>query len=60
MGSETVVAMTVGIAVMFLAPALVWALVIAGLVRVVREKVRESRTTETGLIQETRHSTGSN
>ena len=40
---EGAVALVIGIAVMFFVPALVWATVIAGLVQIVREKVRESR-----------------
>ena len=44
MGSiEGIVALVIGIAVMFFVPALVWATVIAGLVQIVREKVREDR-----------------
>jgi hypothetical protein len=37
---------------MFLAPALVWALAIGGLVRIVRQRVRESRAAQSGLAQE--------
>ena len=40
---EGAVALIIGIAVVFFVPALVWATVIAGLVQIVREKVRESR-----------------
>ena len=44
MGSiEGTVALVIGIAVVLFVPALVWATVIAGLVQIVREKVREKR-----------------
>jgi len=46
---EGTVALVIGIAVMFFVPALVWATVIAGLVQIVREKVRESRRIAQGL-----------
>jgi hypothetical protein len=45
-------ALVLGVAVMFLAPALVWALAIGGLVRIVRQRVRESRAAQSGLAQE--------
>jgi hypothetical protein len=45
MGSiEEMVALAIGIAAVLFVPALVWATVIAGLVRIVREKVREKRS----------------
>jgi len=37
------VALVIGIAIVFFVPVLVWATVIAGLIRIVREKVREKR-----------------
>jgi hypothetical protein len=44
MGSpQAIAALILGVAVIFLAPALVWALVVGGLVRIVRERVEESR-----------------
>ena len=44
MGSiEGTVALVIGIAVVLFVPALVWATVIAGLIQIVREKVREKR-----------------
>jgi hypothetical protein len=46
---EGAVALIIGIAVMFFVPALVWATVIAGLVQIVREKVREGRAVGQGL-----------
>lgn len=49
---QVTMALVLGVAVMFLAPALVWALAIGGLVRIVRKRVRESRATQTGLAQE--------
>jgi len=42
-GIEGIVALVIGITVVLFVPALVWATVIAGLIQVVREKVRESR-----------------
>lgn len=54
MGSvEEIVALVVGMAVILFVPALVWATVIAGLVQIVREKVRETRPTPASLAQET-------
>jgi hypothetical protein len=42
MGSiEGIAALVIGIAVVLFVPALVWATVIAGLIQIVREKVRE-------------------
>jgi len=44
MGSiEGTVMLVIGIAVALFVPVLVWAMVIAGLVQIVRDKVRESR-----------------
>jgi hypothetical protein len=43
-GIEGIVALVVGIAVVLFVPALVWATVIAGLIQIVREKVREKHT----------------
>jgi hypothetical protein len=45
---------------MFVAPALVWATVIAGLVRIVREKVRESRAAQVEANREAQQPIGSN
>ena len=42
-GIEGIVALVIGIAVVLFVPALVWAAVIAGLIQIVREKVREMR-----------------
>jgi len=42
-GIEGIVALVVGIAVVLFVPALVWATVIAGLIQIVREKVRKMR-----------------
>ena len=50
---EEIVALVIGIAVILFVPALVWATVIAGLVQIVREKVRETRPTAASLAQET-------
>ena len=43
-GIEGIVALVIGIAVVLFVPALVWATVIAGLIQIVREKVREMRS----------------
>jgi hypothetical protein len=48
------------VVVIFIAPALVWSAVIAGLVQVVREKVREGRATQTEATQEAQQPMGSN
>ena len=61
MGSpQAVGALVLGIVVMFFVPALVWATVIAGLVRIVRQKVRESHAAQTDPTQEARQPIGSN
>jgi hypothetical protein len=45
MGSiEGIAAMVIGIAVVLFVPALVWATVIAGLIQIIREKVRAIRS----------------
>ena len=60
MGSpQAIGALVLGVVVIFFAPALVWATVIAGLVRIVREKIREGRTAPTEPAQEARHPIGS-
>jgi hypothetical protein len=41
-GIEGIVVLVIGIVAVLFVPALVWATVIAGLVQIVREKVRES------------------
>jgi hypothetical protein len=44
MGSpQAISALILGAVVIFIAPALVWAMVIGGLVRIVRERVEETR-----------------
>ena len=48
-GIERIVALVIGIAVALLVPVLVWATVIAGLIRIVRDKVRETRPAQTEL-----------
>lgn len=40
---QSIGAIALGVVVMFLAPALVWVLTIAGLVRIVRKRVAETR-----------------
>jgi hypothetical protein len=42
-GIEGIIALVIGIAVVLFVPALVWATVIAGLIQIVREKVRKMR-----------------
>ena len=58
-GIEGIVALVIGLAVALFVPALVWATVIAGLIRIVRGKVREARPTQTELAQETQQPIGS-
>jgi hypothetical protein len=48
---EGIAALVIGIVVVLFVPALVWATVIAGLIQIVREKVRESRPAQTELAQ---------
>ena len=57
---EGIAALVIGIVVVLFVPALVWATVIAGLIRIVREKVRESRPAQTELAQEAQQPLGSN
>jgi hypothetical protein len=47
-GIEGIVALVIGIAVILFVPALVWATVIAGLIQIVREKVREMQSRPEG------------
>ena len=58
-GIEGIVALVIGLAVALFVPALVWATVIAGLIRIVRDKVRETRPIQTELAQETQQPIGS-
>jgi len=47
MGSpQAIGALILGVVVIFVAPALVWAMVVGGLVRIVRERAQEGRPTE--------------
>jgi hypothetical protein len=46
MNGQAAAALVLGIVVTMFVPALVWATVIAGLVQIVREKVRESRVAQ--------------
>jgi hypothetical protein len=57
---QVTVALVLSVGVMFLAPALVWALAIGGLVRIVRKKVQESQVAQTGLAQEAQQTISSN
>jgi hypothetical protein len=61
MGSpQAIGALTLGGVVMFMAPSLVWATAIAGLIQIVREKVRESRAAQIEATQEAQELIGSN
>jgi hypothetical protein len=51
-GIEGTVALAIGIAVVLFVPAVVWATVIAGLVQIVRDKIRETRPTQIEPAQE--------
>ena len=42
MEAQAVIALVIGTVVMLLVPALVWSTVIAGLYRIVQDKIRES------------------
>jgi hypothetical protein len=60
MGSpQAILALILAIVVMFFAPALVWATVIAGLIQIVREKVRESRAAQIEVVPEAHQPLGS-
>jgi hypothetical protein len=49
MGSpQAIGALVLGAVVIFIAPALVWAMVIGGLVRIVRERIEETRPADVG------------
>jgi len=50
-GIEGTVALVIGIAVVLFVPALVWATVIAGLVQIVRDKIRETRLAQTEPVR---------
>ena len=59
MGSiQGTVALVIGIAVVLFVPALVWATVIAGLTRIVRDKMRETRPVQTEPVQEVKQPIG--
>ena len=57
--SEGMVTLVIGIAVVLFVPALVWATVIAGLRQIVRDRIRETRPSQTGLAQEAQQPIGS-
>jgi len=50
METQAVVALVIGVVVVLFVPALVWSTVIAGLYRVVREKMREAVKTVTRRV----------
>jgi hypothetical protein len=59
MGSiEGTVALVIGIVVVLFVPTLVWATVIAGLTRIVRDKMRETRPVQTEPVQEVKQPMG--
>ena len=58
-GIEGIVALVIGIAAVLFVPALVWATVIAGLIQIVRDKVRETRLAQTEPAQEAQQPIGS-
>jgi hypothetical protein len=59
MGSmEGIVALVIGIAVVLFVPALVWATVIAGLIQIVRDKIRETRPAQIEPAQEAQRPMG--
>ena len=43
---QAIGALILGVVVIFVAPALVWAMVVGGLVRIVRERAQEGRPVE--------------
>jgi hypothetical protein len=57
--TEGTVALVIGIAVVLFVPAVVWAVVIAGLVQIVRDKVRESQPVQNKPTQEAQQPIGS-
>jgi len=60
MGSiEGTVMLIIGIAAVLFVPTMVWAMVIAGLVQIVRDKVRESRSVQNKPPQEAQQPIGS-
>jgi Na+-transporting methylmalonyl-CoA/oxaloacetate decarboxylase gamma subunit len=55
---EGIVALVIGIAVVLFVPTLVWATVIAGLIQIVRDKVRETRPAQIEPAQEAQRPMG--
>ena len=49
---EATVALVIGIVAVFFIPALIWITVIAGLIQIVREKIRESRPVQAEPLRE--------
>ena len=58
-GMEGTAALVIGIAVALFVPALVWVTVIAGLYKIVRNRVRETRPAQIEPAQETQQSISS-
>ncbi len=59
-GIEGIVALVIGIAVVLFVPALVWATVIAGLIQIIRGRIRETYPAQVVLSQEAQQPIGSN
>ena len=61
MGSiEGTVALVIGIAVALFVPVLVWVMVIAGLRQIVRDKIQETQSSQSELVQEVQQPTVTN
>jgi hypothetical protein len=54
-GIEGTAALIIGVAVVLFVPALVWATVIAGLYKIVRKRVRETRPSQIEPAREVQH-----
>ena len=59
-GAGGTVALVIGLTVVFFVPALVWAMVIAGLRQIVRDKIRETRSIQMEPSQEVQQPTAPN
>jgi Na+-transporting methylmalonyl-CoA/oxaloacetate decarboxylase gamma subunit len=59
-GIEGTAALIIGIAVVLFVPALVWATVIAGLYKIVRSRVKETRPAKIEPVQEAQRPIGPN
>jgi hypothetical protein len=59
-GAGGTVALVIGLTVVFFVPALVWAMVIAGLRQIVQDKIRETRSIQMEPSQEVQQPTTPN